>query len=68
MKPNLNTKDSQGDNEGQDKPLNQSLQGGSEKISYMSSNEPLGNCCKVLNENLIEHVLGGQNGASIVFL
>ena len=53
MKPNLNLKGSQGHNEELDKPLNQSLQAGSEKISYMSSNEPLGNCYKVLNENLL---------------
>ena len=47
-----------------DKSLNQSPQGGLEKISYMSSNGPLGNCCKVLNKYLIGHVLGGQNGGS----
>ena len=35
------------------KPLNQSLQGGLEKISYMSSNGLPGNCCKVPNKHLI---------------
>ena len=58
---------------GLDKSLNQSSQGGLEKIGYMSSNGPLGNCCKVLNKYLIGHVLRGQNGGSttrirIVFL
>ena len=66
MKPNLNLKGSQGHNEEPDKPLNQSLQGGSEKISYMSSNGSSRNCCKVPNENLIGPVLRGQNGGSIV--
>ena len=68
MKPNLISKDNQGHNEEPDKPLNQSLQGGSEKISYMSSNGPSRNCCKVLNENLIGHVLEGQNGGSTTSL
>ena len=44
------------------KSLNQSLQGGLEKIGYTSSNGPLGNCCKVSNKYLIGHVLGEQNG------
>ena len=47
-----------------DKSLNQSPQGGLEKISYMSSNGPPGNCYKVRNKYLIGHVLGGQNGGS----
>ena len=47
-----------------DKSLNQSSHGGLEKIDYMSSNGPLGNCCKVLNKYLIGHVLEGQNGGS----
>ena len=47
-----------------DKSINQSSQGGFEKISYTSSNGPLGNCCKVPNKYLIGHVLGGQNGGS----
>ena len=51
---------------GLDKSLNQSLQGGSYKISYMSNNGPLGNCCKVPNKHIIGHVLEGQNGGSIV--
>ena len=67
MKPNLNSKGNQGHNEELDKPFKQSLQGSSEKISYMSSNGPLGNCYKVSNENLIEHVLGGQNGVSTIY-
>ena len=46
------------------KSLNQSPQGGLEKIGYTSSNGPLGNCCKVLNKYLIWHVLGRQNGGS----
>ena len=66
MKSNLNLKGSQCHNEGSNKLLNQSLQGGSKKISYMSSNRPSGNCCKVPNENLIGHVLGEQNGRSTV--
>ena len=44
-----------------DKSLNQSPQGGLEKIDYMSSNGPPGNCCKVPNKYLIGHVLGRQN-------
>ena len=46
---------------GLDESLNQSLQGGLEKISYMSSNGPPRNCCKVVNEHIIGHVLIGQN-------
>ena len=49
---------------GLDKSLNQSLQGGLEKIGYMSSNGPLRNCCKVSDKYLIGHVLGEQNGGS----
>ena len=48
------------------KSLNQSPQGGLEEIDYTSSNGPPGNCCKVLNKYLIGHVLGEQNGGSIV--
>ena len=51
---------------GLDKSLNQSLQSGFEKISYMSSNGPLGNYCKVSDKYLIGHMLGGQNGGFIV--
>ena len=51
---------------GLDKSLNQSPQGGLEKIGYTSSNMPPGNCCKVLNKYLIGHVLGGQNGGSTI--
>ena len=51
---------------GIDKSLNQSPQGGLEKIGYMSSNGSLGNCCKVLNEHTIGHVLVGQNGRSTI--
>ena len=47
-----------------DKSLNQSLKCDLEKISYMNSNGPLENCCKVLNKHLIIHVLGGQNRGS----
>ena len=47
-----------------DKSLNQSPQGGSEKIGYTSCNGPSGNCYKVSNKYLIGHVLGGQNGGS----
>ena len=47
-----------------DKSLNQSFQGGLENIGYMSSNGPPGNCCKIWNQYLIGHVLGGQNGGS----
>ena len=49
---------------GLDESLNQSLQGDLEKISYMSSNGPPGNCCKVSSEHVIGHVLIGQNGES----
>ena len=48
------------------KSLNQSPQGGLEEIDYTSSNGSPGNCCKVFNKYLIGHVLGGQNGGSIV--
>ena len=51
---------------GSDETLNQRLQGGLEKTSYTSRNEPLGNCCKVPNKYLIGHVLGRQNGESTV--
>ena len=47
-----------------DKSLNQSLKCDLEKISYMSNNGPLGNCCKVPNEHIIGHVLEGQNEGS----
>ncbi|RVW43646.1 putative LRR receptor-like serine/threonine-protein kinase [Vitis vinifera] len=46
------------------KSLNQSPQGGLEKIGYTSSNGPPGNCYEVLNKYLIRHVLRGQNGGS----
>ena len=46
------------------KSLNQSPQGGLEKISYTSSNGPLGNCYKIPNKYLIRHVLGRQNKGS----
>ena len=51
---------------GLDKSLNQSPQGGLEKIGYMSSNGPPRNCYKVPNKYLIGHVLGGQNGGSTI--
>ena len=44
------------------KSLNQSPQGGLEKIGYASSNGPPRNCCKIPDKYLIGHVLGGQNG------
>ena len=47
-----------------DKSLNQSPQGGLQKINYTCSNRLQGNCYKVLNKYLIRHVLGGQNGGS----
>ena len=49
---------------GSNESLNQSLQGGLEKISYMNSNGPSGNCCKVPSEHVIGHVLIRQNGGS----
>ena len=49
---------------GSDEFLNQSLKGGLEKISYMNSNGPLGNCCKVPSEHVIGYVLVGQNVGS----
>ena len=51
---------------GSNKSLNQSSQGGLEKIDYTSSNGAPRNCCKVLNEHTIGHVLVRQNGGSIV--
>ena len=51
-----------------DKSLNQSPQGGLEKIGYVSSNGPPGNCCKIRDKYLIEHVLRGQNGGSTLAL
>ena len=51
-----------------DKSFNQSFQCGLEKIGYTSSNGPLGNCCKIQNQYLLEHVLGGQNGGSTLQL
>ena len=51
-----------------DKSLNQSPQGGLEKIGYTSSNGPLRNCCKVPDKYLIGYVLGGQNGRSTLSL
>ena len=48
------------------KSLNQSPQGGLEKIGYTSSNGPSGNCCKIWNKYLIGHVLRGQNGGFTV--
>ena len=39
------------------KSLNQSPQGGLEKIGYMSSSGPPRNCCKIPNEHIIGHVL-----------
>ena len=44
-----------------DKSLNQSPQGGIEKIDYMSSNRPPRNCCKISNKYQIGHVLERQN-------
>ena len=49
---------------GLDNSLNQSPQGGLEKIGYTSSNGLSRNCCKVPNKYLIGHVLGEQNGGS----
>ena len=46
------------------KSLNQSPQGGLEKIEYTSSNGSPGNCCKVSNKYLIGHMLGEQNRGS----
>ena len=50
------------------KSLNQSLQGGLEKIGYTSSNGLPRNCCKVSNKYLIGHVLGEQNRGSTIEL
>ena len=49
---------------GLDKSLNQNLQGDLEKISYMNSDGPPGNFCKVPNKHLIRRVLEGQNRGS----
>ena len=52
-----------------DKPLNQSLQSGSEKKrSYMSSIGSSNNYCGALEVNLKEHVLKKQNRGSIATL
>ena len=45
-----------------DKSLNQSPQGGLEKIDYMSSNGLPWNYCKIWDKYLIGHVIRGQNG------
>ena len=50
------------------KSINQSSQGGLGKIGYTSSNGLPRNCCEVPNKCLIGHVLGGQNGGSILAL
>ena len=49
---------------GLDRSLNQSPLSDLENIDYTSSNGPPENCCKVLNEHTIGHVLVGQNGGS----
>ena len=46
---------------GLDKSLNQSLRGGSKKVSSMSSYGLPRNYCIVSNKYLIGHVIGGQN-------
>ena len=46
---------------GLDKSLNLSLQGGSKKVSSISSYGSPRNYCKVLNKYLIGHVIGRQN-------
>lgn len=66
MELNINLKGNQGHNVESDKPLNQSLQSDSEKIGHMSSNGLPWNCCKVLNEHIIGHVLEGQKGGSTI--
>ena len=52
MKPNLNLKGNQGRNVELDKPLNQSLQSGLEKVSYTSSSRPSRNYYGALEVNL----------------
>ncbi|KAL6312710.1 hypothetical protein AAG906_024668 [Vitis piasezkii] len=52
MKPNLNLKGNQGRNIELDKPLNQSLQSGSRKVSYTSSSRPSRNYYGALKVNL----------------
>nr|CAN80683.1 hypothetical protein VITISV_006098 [Vitis vinifera] len=52
MKPNLNLKGNQGRNVELDKPLNQSLQSGLEKVSYTSSSRPSRNYYGALELNL----------------
>ena len=47
-----------------DKSLNQSSQGGLEKIGYTSSNGLPWNCCKRQDKYLVGHVLRRQNGGS----
>ena len=66
MKPNLNLKGSQGHNVEPDKPLNQSLESGSEKTSSMSSIGPSKHYYGALEVNLKKHVLKGQNGGSTI--
>ena len=51
MKPSLN-QDAKDHNKGSDKSLNQSLRGGSKKVSSMSSNGPPRNYCGALKMNL----------------
>ena len=66
MELNINLKGNQGHNVESDKPLNQSLQSGSKKVSYTSSNGALGNCCNVSNKHVKGHVLGRQNEGSTI--
>ena len=63
MKPNLNLKGNQSHNMESDKPLNQSLQSGSEKISCMSNNGSSKDYCGTLEVNL-KACAKGQNGGS----
>ena len=51
-----------------DKSLNQSPQGGLEKIGYTRSNGPLGDCCKIRDKYLIGHVIRGQNRGSTMVI
>ena len=71
MKYNLNLKGNQGHNVEPNKPLNQSLQSGSEKIGYMSSIGPSKNYCGALAVNLKKkkNVLKGQNrGSTVIYV
>ena len=65
MKHSLNLNDNQCHNVEPDKPLNQSLQSGSEKVSYTSSNGPSKEHCETLEVNLKTYAKGTNGGSTL---